>query len=70
MSPEEAEAKEEKASKREVLEKLDRIFARMNDLENQKAENAQTEVLLFIATGLGIIFLMDIGCRISSKLIA
>lgn len=54
------------ASRHEVLEKLDRIFARLDDMESQKSENSQTEVLLFILTGLGVIFLMDIGCRVAS----
>jgi len=47
----------------EVLHKLDRIFARLDDMDSLKSENSQTEVLLFILTGLGVIFLMDIGCR-------
>jgi hypothetical protein len=46
---------------------LDRIFARLDDMESVKAENAQTEVLLFILTGLGVIFLMDVGCRAASS---
>lgn len=49
--------------RREVLEKLDRIFARLDDADATRSENSQTEVLLFIMTGLGVIFLMDIGCR-------
>ena len=55
------------ASRREVLTKLDKIFARLDDMESQKTENAQTEVLLFIMTGLGVIFLMDIGCRAAAS---
>ena len=51
------------ASRKEVLSKLDAIFARLDDMESVKSENSQTEVLLFILTGLGVIFLMDIGCR-------
>jgi hypothetical protein len=62
------EGSEEPTNKKEVMEKLDRIFARLNDMEYQKAENAQTEVLLFIMTGLGVIFLMDIGCRAAAAL--
>lgn len=49
--------------RKEVLTKLDKIFARLDDMEAAKTENAQTEVLLFILTGLGIVFLMDVGCR-------
>jgi hypothetical protein len=54
---------EPNAKNQEVLHKLDRIFARLDDMESSKSENSQTEVLLFILTGLGVIFLMDIGCR-------
>jgi hypothetical protein len=54
-------------SRREVLTKLDRIFARLDDMDAAKSENAQTEILLFIMTGLGVIFLMDIGCRAAMR---
>ena len=55
------------SGKRDVLEKLDRIFARLDDMEASKGENANTEVLMFLFTGLGIIFLMDITCRVASS---
>jgi hypothetical protein len=55
------------ASRKEVLTKLDKIFARLDDMDAAKSDNAQTEVLLFILTGLGVIFLMDIGCRAASS---
>ena len=54
---------ENNSKSQEVLHKLDRIFARLDDMDSVKSENSQTEVLLFILTGLGVIFLMDIGCR-------
>lgn len=54
-------------SRREVLTKLDKIFARLDDMDAAKSENAQTEILLFIMTGLGVIFLMDIGCRAAMR---
>jgi hypothetical protein len=54
---------EQLSKNQEVLHKLDRIFARLDDMDGVKSENSQTEILLFILTGLGIIFLMDIGCR-------
>lgn len=57
------------ASRREVLTKLDKIFARLDDMDAAKSDNAQTEVLLFILTGLGVIFLMDIGCRAASSVV-
>ena len=51
-----------------MLEKLDRIFARFDDVEASNTEHAQTEVLLFILTGLGVIFLMDVGCKVAMGL--
>jgi hypothetical protein len=57
---------EQLSKNQEVLQKLDRIFARLDDMDSMKSENSQTEVLLFILTGLGVIFLMDIGCRAST----
>ena len=56
---------QQKGKRHDVLEKLDRIFARLDDLDASKSENANTEVLMFLFTGLGIIFLMDIGCRVA-----
>lgn len=50
-----------------MSQKLDRIFARLDDMENASADSAQTEVLLFIMTGLGVIFLMDLACRTAGK---
>lgn len=57
------------ASRREVLTKLDRIFARLDDMDAVKSENAQTEVLLFILTGIGVIFLMDVGVRAATSMV-
>lgn len=62
------ETGEEPKTRKEMMEKLDRIFARLDDMDHQKSENAQTEVLLFIMTGLGVIFLMDIGCRAAASM--
>jgi hypothetical protein len=56
-------------SRKEMLTKLDKIFARLDDMEAAKSENAQTEILLFILTGLGVIFLMDVGCRAAGSLV-
>lgn len=56
-------ARESTPNRQEVLTKLDKIFARLSDLEQTQPEHAQTEILLFIMTGLGVIFLMDVACR-------
>jgi len=61
------EQKKGPEGRRDVLEKLDRIFARLDDMEASKNQNANTEVLMFLFTGLGIIFLMDISCRVATR---
>ncbi len=47
----------------EVLRKLDKIFTRLDDLETRKSENANTEVVLFVMTGLFVMFSMDLLVR-------
>ena len=48
---------------RDVIKKLDKIFARLDDLENRKSENAHTEVVLFVMSGLFVLFTMDLLVR-------
>lgn len=55
------------ASRREVLQKMDTILSRLDDMQYINQENAQKEVLLFIMTGLGVLFVMDVACRAASK---
>ena len=45
--------------KDEFFKRLDSIYARLDDLEIRKSENAQTEVLLFVMSGLFVLFSMD-----------
>jgi hypothetical protein len=46
--------------KEELFRKLDSIYARLDDLESRKSENAQTETLLFIMSGIFVLFSMDL----------
>jgi hypothetical protein len=48
------------SEKEELFRKLDSIYARLDDLETRKGENAQTETLLFIMSGIFILFSMDL----------
>jgi hypothetical protein len=48
---------------RDILKRMDKIFARLDDLENRKSENAQTEVVLFVMSGIFILFTMDLLVR-------
>jgi hypothetical protein len=46
--------------KEEFFRKLDSIYARLDDLESRRGENAQTETLLFIMSGIFVLFSMDL----------
>ena len=50
-------------SNHDVIKNIDKILARLDDLENRKSENAQTEVVLFVMSGLFIMFSMDLLVR-------
>ena len=43
-----------------VVKKLDQLFARLDDLEARRGENTQTEILLFVMSGLFVLFSMNI----------
>lgn len=59
ISPEQAQ---------ELLKKMDVILAKLDDKNHVNPDIAQREVLLFIMTGLGVMFLMDVTCRSASRL--
>jgi hypothetical protein len=63
-----ADAGNDAASRHEILKKMDTILGRLDDMQYINQENAQKEVLLFIMTGLGVLFVMDIACRASVRL--
>lgn len=48
------------SDKEELFRKLDSIYARLDDLESRRGENAQTETLLFIMSGIFVLFSMDL----------
>ena len=48
------------SEKEELFKKLDSIYARLDDLEIRRGENAQTETLLFIMSGIFVLFSMDL----------
>jgi hypothetical protein len=49
--------------KEEYFKKLDTIYARLDELESRRSENSQTEVLLFIMSGIFVLFSMDLLVR-------
>lgn len=53
---------------RMIQKKLDTLFARLDDLESRRGENTQTEILLFVMSGLFVLFSMDIMTRQAAKI--
>jgi hypothetical protein len=58
----------------ELLRKLDAIYARLDKMESSgsaasgtPSPNAQTETLLFVMSGLGLIFFLDLACRTAGR---
>ncbi len=49
--------------KEEMFRRLDSIYARLDDLEIRRGENAQTETLLFVMSGIFVLFSMDLIVR-------
>ncbi len=73
VTPEESEPKKGGRDRyveerKALMEKMDKIYARLDRMESAGAENAQTETLLFVMSGLGLIFFMDLACRTAAKL--
>lgn len=50
-----------------ISKKLDTLFSRLDDLESRRGENTQTEILLFVMTGLAVLFGMDIITRQAAR---
>lgn len=53
---------------RALMEKLNAIYSRLDGLEKGNVETAQTETLLFVMSGLGLIFFIDLACRTACKM--
>jgi hypothetical protein len=49
--------------KDELFAKLDKIYARLDDLEIRRNENSQSEIIMFTLTGLFVLFSMDLLVR-------
>ena len=50
-------------NKDEFFKRLDTIYSRLDDLEARRSENAQTEVLMFVMSGIFVLFSMDLLVR-------
>ncbi len=52
----------------EVMKKLDKLFARLDDLQHSSPEQITSELLMFISSGIFVIFLMDILVKKGSSM--
>jgi hypothetical protein len=52
----------------DIMKKIDRIFARLDDLNNTSPEQATSEMLMFISSGIFVLFMMDLLVRKGSTL--
>jgi hypothetical protein len=48
--------------------KIDTLFTRLDDLESRRGENTQTEILLFVMSGLFVLFSMDIMSKQAARI--
>jgi hypothetical protein len=51
-----------------IQKKLDTLFARLDDLESRRGENTQTEILLFVMSGLFVLFGMDVISKQAARI--
>ena len=52
----------------EVMKKIDRIFARLDDMNASTPEQVTSELLMFISSGIFVLFLMDLLVKKGGKL--
>lgn len=66
LQPQPQQQQQQQQDQRGIHKKLDKIFARLDELETNRfgdSQNAQTEVLLFIMSGIFVLFLTDLAVR-------
>ncbi len=52
----------------ELMKKIDKIFARLDDLQTSSPEQMTSEILMFISSGIFVLFLMDLLVKKGSRL--
>jgi len=52
----------------DVMKKLDRLFARLEDMNHSSPEQAHSELLMFISSGIFVLFFMDVLVKKASTL--
>jgi hypothetical protein len=52
----------------QVMKKLDKLFARLDDMNSSSPEQVTSELLMFISSGIFVLFMMDLLVKRGSKL--
>jgi len=52
----------------QVMKKLDKLFARLDDMNSSSPEQVTSELLMFISSGIFVLFMMDLLVKKGSKL--
>lgn len=55
-------------SMEQVMKKLDTLFARLDDMNSSSPEQVTSELLMFISSGIFVLFMMDLLVKKGSKL--
>jgi hypothetical protein len=59
---------EDAISTKELMRKMDKIFARLDDMDRSSPEQVTSELLMFISSGIFVLFLMDLLVKKGSKM--
>ena len=62
------EQSHDNTSTKEIMKKIDKIFARLDDMNMSSPENTTSELLMFISSGIFVLFLMDLLVKKGSTL--
>lgn len=52
----------------EIMKKMDKIFARLDDMNNSSPEQMASEIMMFISSGIFVLFLMDLLVKKGGKM--
>ena len=55
-------------SNEDIMKKLDRLWARLDDMNKSSPEQVTSELLMFISSGIFVIFMMDILVKKGSRM--
>ena len=55
-------------SNEDIMKKLDKLWARLDDMNTSSPEQVTSELLMFISSGIFVIFMMDILVKKGSTL--